>query len=39
MIKKNPKQEKENFYGSCLKIIIEAPNFKEGMSNITQFDF
>lgn len=39
MIKKDPKQEKEIFYGSCLKIIIEAPNFKEGMSNITQFDF
>jgi hypothetical protein len=36
---KNPKQEQEIFFGYCLKIVIKAPNFKEGMSNITQFDF
>jgi hypothetical protein len=35
----NPKQEQEKKFSPCLKIVIKAPNFKEGMSNITQFDF
>ncbi len=36
---KNPKKKQEKISSYFLKIVIKAPNFKEGMFNITQFDF